>query len=202
MRRRAWGPLLCGGLAALSSLAACTHDKRQIVNESLTQDGHQDLWKQEIQVGAFSDASWSRFGFYDKEGPFEHQYGGQNAGYFEYDVQGPDLPPAQITIQARLSAESNDKGQPHETSDVTLTLNGVDLGTQTVVPDDQKGRVYSWKVRDPELLKKIGLKSGDRNVLRFTVKPEAQHKNGLCLYGEAIDSPEEGQPILVQMTPR
>lgn len=196
----------CRGLRALALLvsiaSACTHDRPQVVNEGLVEGQNRDLWKQEIPVGAFSDAEWNRFGFYDKEGAFEHQYGGQTSGYFEYTLEGPDLPPAQLIVQTRLSAESNEKGKPHELSDVTLKINGVEVGTQTVIPDDQKGRIYTWKVQDPAILQKIKLKAGERNILRFEVEPEAEHKNGLCLYGESIDGKEEGQAILVQMTPR
>ncbi len=179
------------------SLIACTHIKPQIVNE---QAPKVNLWEQRLAVGSYSDAHWNYFGFYDRSGTFEHQYGGEYAGYFEYTFKAPPAPPASLTIRARLSAESHEKGKASEISDVTLLVNGVEMGTITVQPDDMLGKVYTWQSKEPRVMKKLSTSA--QNTLRFEVKATAKNRHGICLYGDAIDGKSEGLPISISMQAR
>ncbi len=181
-------------------LPSCLLKGPAVVNENLPPV---DPRRQVLDVANFSDAHWEYFGFYDGGHTFEHQYGGKGAGYYDYRFRGLDQPSASLIVRARLSAESNSVGQPEEKSEVTLLVNGVEVGTQTVVPDDTKGQIYEWKVDDPERLRSLNMKPGDRNVLRFAVKDKARFRNGLCLYGAALnkDMGKDAMPITIEMKP-
>jgi hypothetical protein len=179
-------------------LPSCLLKGPSVVNEHLPAP---DPRKQVLDVANFSDANWEYFGFYDGGTTFEHQYGGKGAGYYEYRFRGLDQSPSSFVVRARLSAESNSVGKPEEMSEVTLQVNGVEVGTQTVVPDDTVGRVYEWKVENPADIEKLNLKPGDQNVLRFAVKDKAQFRNGICLYGAALakDKSKDAVPLTVEM---
>ena len=155
-----------------------------------------------LRVGEFFDAQWTNYGFYDDSGMFEHQYGGPDAGYFAYHFGLDDADIHRLVVRARLSAESSDRGKPMETSDVSLLINGVEIGTQRVQPDDQKGKVYEWVVDKPDFIKKLGLSDKQRNELRFEVKEDAKSKHGLCLYGESLQEIGQGQPIEIHAEAR
>ena len=177
--------------------AACSHDKLQIVNEHVLTEA---IGQKTLPIGGFSDATWSYFGFYDKDGTFEHQYGGPSEGYFEYSFRAGAGPWTGITVRARLSAEAKDKGKPDESSDVTLSIDGRELGTQTVIPDDMLGVVYTWQSQDQTLLQKLA--SSTVHTLRFEVKADAAHRHGLCLYGEALDGKDMvATPPSIELTP-
>ncbi len=176
---------------------ACSHTTPQLVNASLPKS---NPWEQKIAIGAFVDADWKYFGFYDGSGTFEHQYGGEQTGFFEYSFVSAPSAPKFIEVKARLSAESHEKGKAEEISDVTVSIDGFELGTQTVVPDDMQGKIYVWRSDHPALLKK--LEGSGKHTLRFEVKADAKHRFGLCLYGEALDQKTESQPITVHMQAR
>lgn len=181
-------------LAAI--LAACAHDKKQIVNAAWV---IRDPLQVSLSVGAFADTSFASFGFYDKEGFFEHQYGGPDVGYFAYAFKTPAQGLKEVTVTARLSAESGSIGKPEETSDVTLSIDEVVLGTQTVRPDDSKGQVYTWKSQDPSLLSRLA--AGGSHLLKLEVEEKAASRHGLCVYGESIDGKEPGTPPTISLTP-
>ena len=156
----------------------------------------------QIPVDQFEDSDFNRFGFYDGGGRFEHAYGGDDAGFFSYLFTGSHEPLAALEIKARLSAESQDKGKPHETSDVMLSINGLAIGTQTVTADDSVGQVYTWKIADPEVLKALHLRAEGQgqNELRFAIASNARQRHGLCIYGRSLQKDDhEGQPITVSM---
>jgi predicted transcriptional regulator len=157
--------------------------------------------RREIEVGAYLEADWDRFGFYDDGGVYEHQYAGDSHGYLSYGFAGVDGQVSQLTVEARLSAESNDRGASHETTDITLVLNGVELGTQTVIADDGRGQRYTWSVDDPQTIARLDLRPDQSNELRFVVKPDAANQRGLCVYGRAIDysSSDQGMPVTVSL---
>jgi len=180
------------------ALPSCLIKGPAVVNEHLPVPNPE---RQVLDVANFSDADWEYFGFYDGGTTFEHQYGGKGAGFYDYRFRGLDQPPTSFIVRARLSAESNTVGLPEEKSEVTLSVNGVEIGTQTVVPDDTNGQIYEWKILDPERVKSLNLRPGDQNVLRFSVKDQAQFRNGLCLYGAALnkDKSQEAVPITIEM---
>lgn len=176
------------------TLAACSHDKKQIVNEALASG---DPRTQVLGVGAFVDTSWPSFGFYDKSGSFEHQYGGPEAGFFSYSFSLEAQAFQSVQVRARVSAESSEVGGPEETSDVTLSIDETELGTQTVRPDDSRGEVYTWQSSDPVLIQKLG--KGGSYLLKFEVKPTAKNRRGICLYGESLDGKEAATPPTIEL---
>jgi hypothetical protein len=167
----------------LISLSGCLIKGPAIVNEHLPSVNPH---RQVLDVANFSDADWEYFGFYDGGGSFEHQYGGKGAGYYEYHFRGLDQDPKEFLVRARLSAESNTKGLPEEKSEVTLSVNGVEIGTQLVIPDDSHGQVYEWRLKDRQKIRSLQLQPNEQNTLRFAVKGQAQHRNGIVLYGAAL----------------
>lgn len=191
-----YGSLILAGFWVL--LPSCILKGPAVVNEHLPPP---DPRRQVLDVANFSDANWEYFGFYDGGTTFEHQYGGKGAGYYDYRFRGLDQPPSSFVVRARMSAESNTVGKPEEKSEVTLFVNGVEIGTQTVVPDDTEGQVYEWKVDDPARLQSLNLKPGEQNILRFAVKDKAHFRNGICLYGAALnkDKTREAVPITIEM---
>jgi hypothetical protein len=48
-------------------------------------------------------------------------------------------------------------------------------------------------------MKRLRLVPGGTNELRFAVDQKAKKKNGLCIYGKALDAsaPEPGEPITI-----
>jgi hypothetical protein len=158
---------------------------------------------QEIRVSLavenFEKPGFERFGFWDQSGNYEHAYGGDHSGSFTYRFTGSEAQPKALEIKARLSAESNTQGQKDETSEVTLLINGIRVGKQTVVPDNGVGRFYVWRVTDPAMIRNMRLMPGSSNELRFLVDQKAGKKNGLCIYGKALDAsaPEPGEPITI-----
>lgn len=156
-----------------------------------------------VEVGAYTDAEWDRVGFYDETGRYEHAYAGEKSGHFDYAFEGPPKRIRQVVVTARLSAESGDVGAPDELSDVTLFLNDVEVGTQTVPRDDGQGALHTWVVDDPALLAQVSLKGGKENRLRFEIKKDAANQHGMCIYGRAIDafSSEQGSPLTIRFTP-
>ncbi len=177
-------------------LSACIAKGPSIVNDNLPAANPE---KQILDVANYSDAQWENFGFYDGGGRFEHQYGGKDSGFYEYRFRGLDKVPGQFIVRARISAESSTKGLPEEKSDVTLSVNGVELGTQTVVPDDSEGQIYQWNVNEPGAIASLQLKPGEQNTLRFEVKKQAALRHGLCLYGAGLSPDKEALPITIEM---
>jgi hypothetical protein len=152
-----------------------------------------------LEVGAFYDAEFDRFGFYDDSGKYEHTYAGEKSGYLSYRFAGIQRPIEGIEIRARLSAESGTVGKPEEKSDVTLYLNGTELETKTVIPDDGKGKVYTWVVDGEEALNTIKMSTKEENEIKFVIKKEARYQNGLCIYGRSINylDSDQGMPLTV-----
>lgn len=152
-----------------------------------------------LAVEHFEKPGFDRYGFWDQSGTYEHAYGGDQDGSFSYRFTGAEILPKALEIKARLSAESPSQGKADETSEVTLWINGVEVGRQTVVPDNGVGRFYVWRLNDPAGIKKLRITPDDRNELRFAVDPKARKKNGLCIYGKALDAsaPEPGEPITI-----
>ena len=180
----------------LMGLAGCLIKGPAIVNDHLPPvNPHQQV----LDVANFSDADWEYFGFYDGGGSFEHQYGGKGAGYYEYRFRGLEQDPKEFVVRARLSAESNTKGLPEEKSDVTLSVNGFEIGTQVVVPDDSHGQVYEWRLKDRQVIRSLQLKPGEQNTLRFSVKSLAKHQNGIVLYGAPLGKGDGAVPITIEM---
>jgi hypothetical protein len=152
-----------------------------------------------LAVEHFEKPGFDRYGYWDQSGKYEHAYGGDQAGSFTYRFTGTETTPRTLEIKARLSAESQSQGRADETSEVTLLINGMELGRQTVMPDNGVGRFYVWRLKDPARIKKLRLAPDATNELRFVVDSKAKKKHGLCIYGKALDAsaPEPGEPITI-----
>jgi hypothetical protein len=152
-----------------------------------------------LAVEHFEKPGFDRYGFWDQSGKYEHAYGGDQGGSFSYRFTGTETIPKALEIKVLLSAESQTQGKADETSEVTLVINGMELGRQTVVPDNGVGRFYVWGLKDPARIKKLRLTPVASNELRFVVDPKARKKHGLCIYGKALDAsaPEQGEPITI-----
>ena len=152
-----------------------------------------------LAVEHFEKPGFDRYGYWDQSGNYEHAYGGDRGGSFSYRFTGTEATPKTLEIKARLSAESQAQGKADETSEVTLLVNGTEVGRQTVGPDNGVGRFYVWSLKDPERIKKLRLTPDARNELSFVVDSKAKKKHGLCIYGKALDAsaPEPGEPITI-----
>ncbi len=152
-----------------------------------------------VQVGEFADSSWERKGFWNGGGAFEHVYGGISVGFFIYKFKGTREQVNKISVSARMTAEyAGDGAEPGDVSDVTVLINDVEAGTKKVMHDDFYGEIYHWNITDKELIKKM--KIGNANFLKFEVKPDAENKQGLCIYGKALVPAEEenAMPITIR----
>ncbi len=164
-----------------------------------------EVIKRLVEVGEVVDSDFERFGFWDESCKYEHEYAGETAGYLTYAFSGVDRPVVRLSVTARLSAEHGESaGKPEETSDVTVSVNGVELGTQTIMPDNGLGQPYTYQVSDPKLLAKMALKPTAGNLLRFEIRKTAKNQHGLCVYGRtaAYDDPEPGSPIVIDLEVR
>ena len=159
-----------------------------------------DALKISIGVDQFEDSEFSRFGFYNGGGRFEHAYGGDTSGSFSYLFQGSSEAVSAIEVRARLSAESQAKGLSSETSEVTLMINGREVGEKMVMADDSVGQMYSWKIKDPVVIAQLQLRNDSSNELRFAIAADAKKRHGLCIYGRSLQANDrEGQPITVSL---
>ena len=190
---------ISGLFLVLFMSSSCSHQPIPVLGSKLVRSANGEA-SQLIDVANFSDAEFDRFGFYDGGGTYEHAYGGEKYGYFAYEFSKLEKSPKSLTVSARLSAESGEKGKPHETSDVTLVINGIFVGTQTVAADDQKGSVYSWTITDSGLLASLAEGQNSANSLRFEVKKEAKNQHGLCIYGSSIEPDGDGRPIVLDVS--
>ena len=167
---------------------------------SLGQPG--EIVRRTIEVGEVVDVEFDRSGFWDESGKYEHEYAGETCGFLSYAFPGVDRPLRKLSITARLSAERGDNaGKPEETSDVTASVNGVEIETRTVLADNGLGESYTFALSDPKLLKKMNLKPGPGNLLKLEIKKTAKNQRGMCVYGRSVgyDDPDPGAPILVQL---
>ncbi|MFW7379647.1 MAG: hypothetical protein ACOH5I_12615 [Oligoflexus sp.] len=185
---------ILGSIACSLVFFACSHqsaERKSELEPTVT-----------LRVGEFFDADWKSYGFYDDSGSFEHQYGGPDSGYYAYHFGVDENEIGSLIVRARLSAESADKGRPHEISEVTVVVNDVEVGTQRVQPDDQKGQVYEWIIDQEGVLQRLNLQTEPTNVLKFVVKDDAKARHGLCLYGESLENEGEGHFIEITAVPK
>jgi mannan endo-1,4-beta-mannosidase len=106
---------------------------------------------------------------------------GSGTGFFEYEV--PQRKRARrvgaIVVRAALKpvAPWDSRGRIRN-GDVTLSINGVDCGTQRIeTPPSHEAHVYEWKVDAPVLRAQVS--RGERLAIRFSVPPDAERPFGL-----------------------
>jgi hypothetical protein len=109
-----------------------------------------------------------------------HAYG-NTVGSMVYLIEIGRFDGQRAELGARLSADSVGYAGPADAySDVTLLINGTDVGTKRVIPDNGSGAQYPWSF--PASL----LHQGGPNRVEFRVAQNAQFANGLCIYGTAL----------------
>jgi len=113
---------------------------------------------------------------------------GKNMGFITYSFDINNLPETlnKLTVKTRISSHSKKPEQKQENaSDITLTINGVDLGTKQIFFYWPNCPITEWAM-DNKKLKKLGLKN-KRNELRFEIKKTAKHKNGMSIYYKGLN---------------
>lgn len=161
-----------------------------------------------VQTYNISVQNWVS-GWWDTYGPayatwtgiYDHAFG-QLYGFFEYQFTYD--PPDEyiisaITLKARMSSEFwfPDQEPPTGTSDVTISINGVEIWEQNVIVDDGTGEIYIFTIDDPLTIEELSIKDGPIYV-KFEVKQSAPKKHGLCIYGDAYGV--EGEiPIIIEI---
>jgi hypothetical protein len=109
-----------------------------------------------------------------------HVYG-YETGKFSYKLRIDRFTGDTVELRAQLSANSLYYDDRYSKSDVTITINGKHSKNIRVVPDDGKGDIYAWRF-DRKFLNE------DRvNTIEFSVDEDSDFRNGLCIYGDAVD---------------
>ncbi len=129
------------------------------------------------------------------EGFTHHHFWGSTVGQTVYTFGLDRLPTTSASLTARLSAEVGGGfgDDPTEVTDVTLLVNGTEVGTITVQYDDGSGTDYTWDVP-------VGLFLEGDNTLAFEVKEGAGHAFGLCVYGTSLGPAYEDAAIVITFT--
>lgn len=133
------------------------------------------------------------------EGVFEF-ISGEGSGFFEYsfNINSPKRYKA-LCVQAKLSAEYNyfnDLEGP-KPSFVIVSINGTEVGRGPVIADNARGRIYSWTVKDKNLLNQLNLKT-EGNTLRFEVPEGGSNISGLCVYSNKVAIPQIGDSSVLK----
>jgi radical SAM superfamily enzyme YgiQ (UPF0313 family) len=147
---------------------------------------------------------WRPF-FWEGEGKatagFSH-FLGRNVGYVTYVFQNRIPDPDSISVSARICSHSKRFEKiPENASDITLQINGVDVGTKLLYHNWPECPIEEWTITDKELLKAVNLREG-KNAITFRVKENAKHKNGITIYYKGLTKPfeEKEMPIIVKIT--
>ena len=189
---------------------------RNFVNlEIFDAEGPRTEWIGEDKVilrynpGDYRDAHWDGEGQnqYEVENCIE-MVSGEQVGYFEYAVPLPNdlelhtMRTIELTFEASSALPGFRQTEPEKyPSDVTLSVNGVEVGT-VMLPDspaDARGALsyingipgkygYLNRVKiDGERIEAITRKLTDGAlIIRYAVKADAQHIGGLALYGDRL----------------
>lgn len=140
------------------------------------------------------ESRWSEYGpaSYDHGRRYQSAWG-RAVGSFVYRFSNPIVPAAKATITARLSSEfiGNGGGPSNGYSDVTLHLNGRTYKTHRVIPDNDKGRTYTWEVNGADL--------NTDNHLVFSVEEVSDYRNGIVIYPSSDYPKGTDEPIMVHV---
>jgi hypothetical protein len=130
-----------------------------------------------VQSSMYTDASWSEYGPHiegsDPEHPSKVRMRSNGWITYRFDLSGVSGSVALVT--ARLSSELKNRISlnPTDGSDVVLLVNGEEQPSISVVPDDDKGRDYTWVVP-------ISLFQQETTKVGFQIK--GGKTNGLTIY--------------------
>lgn len=155
-----------------------------------------------IAVQNWTSGWWDTYGpaYATWTGTYDHAFG-QLYGYFEYQFTYDPIDQyviSAITLKARMSSEFwVPPVPPSGTSDVTISINGVEIWEQNVIADDGTGVIYTFTISDPLVIEGLNIQEGPIYV-RFEVKQSAPKKHGLCIYGDGYGV--EGEiPIIIDI---
>lgn len=117
-----------------------------------------------------------------KTGCKRHHAAGDTSGRFVYRFRVPSAVRInRPSVSATLSSEMGGWNAPPDwDSDVTLTVNGVPVGTNRVIPDDGAGRRYTWRIPDYLLV------PGAEALIAFEVLETAARRHGVCIYAQSM----------------
>ncbi|MCA9606814.1 MAG: hypothetical protein KC619_14510 [Myxococcales bacterium] len=124
-------------------------------------------------------------GTWDGDPGLPHFYGA-GAGEVRYRFVAPRVAPARIAIRLHASSELPGAGGgagPEDTSTLTVSIDGVELGARTAPPDDGVGEVIELVVDAPALPR--------RRVRELVVRAD----RGVCLYATDVEAHATGITI-------
>jgi len=183
------------------------------INMDLTADDYQQERPNSVMVFNISptqfditNSSWTGKGPYlasdrkmaDNGASYLHAYGsGSGKITYQFYISDENVKnrKTNVTVTARLSSNFPYYTAPDDGySDVTLFLNGYDIETQRVIPDNGQGKEYTWQFMTDQLL------VGD-NSFSFNVKNSSTYQNGICVYYDSLKQGVDNAVITVQMEP-
>ncbi len=157
--------------------------------------------KYEIPPRAYAKAKWTNFNYWDKDKGFAEVYG-KDHGYFVYSffVAGVDSI-SRLKLSVRLSSDFPPipGADTLGVSDVTISINQTELATITVRPQKYFGTLYEVNIGRDHGRRILTLPAGN-NWLKFEVKENAVHRNGLVILGAATSNKfkKDEIPILLE----
>lgn len=151
-------------------------------------------WDNVVRIDplAFERARFEAAGTWSREGSIPHFYG-SGAGRLTYLLRRPrtSTPDSMLTIRLRASSELPGAGSgasAADTSLLTIVLDGIELGTITVPPDDGIGAWRELTVDASRLPRPAG-------ISRLEIRAADAGAGGVCLYG-ATDT---GEPAGIEL---
>jgi len=128
-------------------------------------------------------AAFEGAGTWDGDPGLPHFYGA-GAGEVRYRFTAPRAAPGALIVRLRASSELPGAGaagaSPEDTSELTIAVDGVELGTLTAPPDDGVGDWIELRVDAPPL--------PARRVHELTIRAD----RGVCLYATDLEGRAAG----------
>ncbi len=126
----------------------------------------------------YSASDWDEYGVgFDPDPRYICIYM-RKVGYITYTFPLTEIKASTMIVSTRLSSElrNTTSSESQFSSDVTLSVNGVEQQTQNVMPDDVVGQDYTWQVSTNLL------KPNADNSITLSVKRGARNQNGIAIY--------------------
>ncbi len=136
-----------------------------------SENGGEKLPPLSISETSWSESLWD--GYIGRESMTPAHVYMSSVGATTYRFQSTRAGTATLTATLSSELPNTTSGSFSKTSDVTLMVNGTEIATTTVVPDDARGHTYEWPVT---------INAG-QNEVTFQVKGGGKNKNGLAIYG-------------------
>ncbi len=141
---------------------------------------------------------WPPYYWKGKDDGFSH-FLGKNEGFVEYEFGVPIVKVKQIKVRTRIASHSKQQAKEKKNaSDITVEINGIEIGTKRIYYYWSNCPIEEWVVKDKQVLKKIKLKDIG-NTLTFRIKSVAECKTGISIYYRALEPGLEDFPITVEL---